>query len=403
MDLYTLTDQFLSNDPVDEYVSAIWTERYSEKGEVRLIVPASSENMAKLADGTYLALRGTQEVMILETQSFEDNLITIVGQTLPGFLDNRVAWFKNPDYHSVDRPDKIVDFTLPEEDDPPELTASEFVAYVVDKMVINPVPIPGADFTGSLKNANLDWNFDKIENLEMGDIDSSGDPDRFTFPIGPLYKGIETLAKQEGFGFTIYLDHADISSGYVLKFKTYRGVDRTTGGTHPLVRLTPDMDSLSNLKEVRSRANFKNVVYVWYKGLLTIHYLDPTAPKPEGFERRVMVIDAEGEPVGRKVVYGQGTYGPGGGTWTRYEVGTAEIAAFREQNAKDALANNNYILAIDGETSPQNDYKYGTDYGLGDLIELEGITGGISKARITEYIRSEDVTGEREYPTISVI
>jgi len=399
MDLYTLTDQFLSDQPVDEYVSAIWTERYSSKGEVQLVVPFSHENLTKLADGTFLALRGTDEVMILETQDIKDNLITVVGQTLPGFLDNRIAWFKNPDYDSTDQPDKIVDFTLPPEDEEPTLRAGEFVAYVVDKMVINPVPIPGADFNGTGDESNLDWEFEIIPNLEIGEVDISGDPERFTFPIGPLYKGIETIAQQEGMGFTLYLDHADISSGYVLKFKTYRGVDRTTGGTHSLVRLTPDMDSLSNLKEVRSRANFKNVVYVWYKGERSIHYLDPTAPKPEGFERRVMVIDAEGEPVGRKVQY------PGGyfGGYTKYVVGASEIAAFRAQNAKDALANNNYILAIDGETSPNNDYKYGVDYGLGDLIELEGITGGITKARITEYIRSEDVTGEREYPTISVI
>ena len=397
MDLYTLTDQFLSKDPVDEYVSAIWTERYYGKGDTRLVVPYSPENRALLADGTFLALRGTQEVMQLETQSIEDNLLTVVGETLDGFLNERVAWFKNPNYDDNDpNSAKIVDYTLPEEDDDPTMTAGQFVAHVVDKMVINPVPIPGTDFD---TEANLEWAFEIIPNLELGAIDSSGTPERYTFPIGPLYQGIETLAKQEGFGFSLYLDHADISTGYVLKFKIYRGVDRTTDGTYPLVRLTPDMDSLSNLKEVRSRANFKNVVYVWYKGKISVHYLDPTASIPEGFERRVLVVDAEGEPVGRKYIL----YGGSAGNYTKYYVGTDELNAFREQNAKDALANHNYIQALDGETSPNSDYKYGTDYGLGDLIELEGITGAISKARITEYIRSEDVTGEREYPTISVI
>jgi len=403
VDLYTLTDQFLSKDPVDEYVSAIWTERYFAKGDTQLVVPYSPENQQKLKDGTYLALRGTKEVMILETQSIENNLMTIVGQALPGFLDNRIAWFRNPNYGTGEgqTEDKIVDYSLPPEGEEPTMSAGEFISHVVDKMVINPVPIAGANFNGPGKEANLDWDFEIIPNLEIGDIDLTGPPERFTFPTGPIYKGIETLAQRAGMGFTLYLDHADISTGYVLVFKTYRGVDRTTGGTHPLVRLTPDMDSLSGLKEIRSRAQFKNVVYVWYKGERTIHYADPTAPKPEGFERRVLVVDAEGEPVGRKVKVDYGL--PYGGTWTRYVVGAEEIAAFREQNAKDALANYNYILAIDGETSPQNDYTYGVDYGLGDIIELEGITGGISKARVTEYIRSEDTTGEREYPTISVI
>jgi hypothetical protein len=395
VDLTTLTDQFQDKDPIDEYVSAIWTERYSAKGDCQIVTPATFENREKLADGTFLALRGSKEVMILETQSIEDGLMTVIGQTLPGFLDNRIAWFKNPNYDSGDENSpKIVDYS--EGTDETGVQLGQFLANVVDKMVINPVPITGIDFD---TEANLDWNFEVIPNLELGTIDASGTAKRFTFPIGPMYKGIETLAQQEGLGFSLYLDYAD-TTGYSLLFKTYRGVDHTTGGAGTLVRLSPDLDSLSNLKEIRSRANFKNVVYVWYKGELSIHYADPVAPKPEGFDRRVLVVDAEGEPVGRKVVFNQGIIG---GTWTRYVVGPEEIAAFRAQNAKDALANYNYIQAVDGETSPNNDYVYGVDYGLGDIIELEGLTGGISKARITEYIRSEDKTGERAYPTISVI
>lgn len=322
--------------------------------------------------------------------------MTVVGKTLPGFLENRIAWFKNPVYtvdgDSEPNGPKIVDYTEA------DTTAGAFLASVVDKMVINPVPLAGAAWD---PEAQLDWDFEKIDNLELGDIDTFGDPERFTMPIGELYQGIQGLAEQENLGFTLYLDFADPETGYFLKFKTYRGLDRTTGSGNPLVRLTPDLDSLNDLKEIRSRAGYKNVCYVWYKGELSTHYADPTAPKPEGFERRVMVIDAEGEPVGRKVTYGYGLIN--GGTWTRYVVGPTEIAAFREQNAKDALAQHNYIMAIDGQTSPANDYKYGVDYGLGDVIELEGLTGAISKARITEYIRSEDKNGEKEYPTISVI
>jgi hypothetical protein len=114
------------------------------------------------------------------------------------------------------------------------------------------------------------------------------------------------------------------------------------------------------------------------------------------------VVDAVGEPVGRKVERSNswgwwGTYSPS------VIIGAPEITAFRNQNAADAFANHNYVLAIDGQTSPISDYKFGTDYGLGDIIELEGITGAISKARVTEFIRSQDQTGERSYPTISVL
>ena len=397
MDLYTLTDTFLSKDVIDEFVSAIWTERYYSAGDVQLVVPATPSNIEKLAPGTFLALRGTKEVMYLHTQSIEERLMTVVGSSLLEFLNNRLVWFKNPDYSPSDENSpKIVDFTLGGVN---AKKPGEFISYVVDKMTIHPVPMTGTGYTDFQNVVNLDWPFGVIEHLELGDTDISGTAKRLTIPIGPLYEGIVHLAQQEGVGLSLYLDSATIIEGYVLKFKTYRGVDHTTGSAYPLVRLLPDMDSLSDLKEVRSNADYKNVVYIWYKGKLYTRYAEPTLPKPEGFARRVMVTDAEGAPVGRKVTVSRGTT-----FWQTYEVvGTAEIEAFIDQNAKDALANHNYIRAIDGQTSPHNDYKYGVDYGLGDVIELKGITGLITKSRVTEYIRSQDKSGEREYPTISVI
>lgn len=388
MDLYTLTDQFLTNEPIDDFVSAIWTERYSVAGDCQLVVPASQELIDKLAPGTHLALRGSKEVMTLETQSIEKNLLTIVGKTLPGFLNERYAWFQKP-VTLVDAP-KIIDYT------DTTRKPGEFIAHVVDKMVINPVPMVNGYAT-----ANLDWPNEIIPHLVLGPIDTSGVAKRLTLPIGPLYDGIAEVAAKEGVGISLYLDSANPVTGYVLKFTTYRGKDRTSGqSVYPLVRLVPELDSISDIKEIRSNSTYKNVAYVYYKGVISTHYAEPSLPPPEGFARRVLITDAEGEPVGRKVT--MPSWGIGGG-YTYISIGPAEEAAFRDQHAKDALANHNYIRAIDGQTSPQNDYKFGVDYGLGDVIELEGMTGAISKSRITEYIRSQDKTGEREYPTISVV
>jgi hypothetical protein len=388
MDLYTLTDQFLAKDVIDEFVSAIWTERYSAAGDVQLLVPATSENLEKLTPGTFLALRGTKEVMLIETQSIEENLMTVVGSTLLNFLNQRMAWFRNPDPSPEPATDKVKDHS--DETRKP----GEFISNVVDRMVIHPLTL-----SLNFASINFDWAYETIEHLVLGSVDTSGIVKRLTIPIGPLYDGIAHIAQQEGIGISLYLDSATIDTGYVLKFDTYQGRDHTTGSAYPLVRLVPDLDTLSDIKEVRSNAIYKNVVYVYYKGEVSVHYAEPTLPKPEGFERRVMVTDAEGEPVGRKITVYQGlTY--------RHEyeyVGPEELLLFREQHAKDALANHNYIQAIDGQTSPHSDYKYGVDYGLGDIIELQGITGLISKARVTEYIRSQDKSGEREYPTISVI
>lgn len=393
MDLYTLTDQFLANEPIDEFVSAIWTERYSVKGEVQLKVEASSSMLDKLADGTFLALRGSKEVMQLETQSIEEGLATIAGQTLDGFLENRMAWFANPFYDGTDQnPSKVLDYTAVK-------VPGQFLADAVTQMCIAPTA-----FSGDFSTVNLNWPAEIIPNLSLGAVDISGTAKRMTLPIGPLYDGLAKIAQDEGLGMSVYLESADPIEGYSLKFTTYRGLDHSMGGTAPLVRLVPELDSIQNLKELRSIAYYKNVVYVFYGQKIYKYWEDMTGPEPEGFARRVMVTDAVGSPVGHKETYRKYDYGKSQFVNAAITVvSPAEEAAFLEQNARDALANNNYIRAIDGETSPDSEYQYGTHYTLGDVIELEGLTGTITKARVTEYIRSQDANGEKQYPTISVL
>lgn len=376
MDLYTLGSTFLAQRVVDQFVSAIWTERYSATGDVQLVVPATIDNINTLKEGTFLAKRGTEEVMLLDTQSIENGLLTVKGPSLLGFLNERMAWFTNDDATTLE--DRVLDYTDTE-------VPGQFIADVVEKMVISPVPA-----TGTIAVVNLDWANEVISGLSLGDVDTTGTAERLSAATGPLYDAIAALAAKYNVGISLYLESADPVTGYSLKFTTYQGLDRTsTQITNPLVRLLPALDSLTDVKELRSINGYKNVAYVLYNGELSTHYADPLAPAPEEFERRSLVVKADGQPT---------TAHP----YDSYVTPTEE-AAFRDQQAKDALANANYVRAVDGQTSPENEYVFGRDYGLGDIIELESYTGLISKARITEHISTHDQQGEREYPTLSVV
>lgn len=359
MDLYTMTQNFLPDQPINNFVSAIWTERFFSAGEVQIVVPATSE-MAKLfAEGTFLGVRGSREVMILDTHDVKDGLLTVKGDTLVKFLDERMAWFRSRATSS-----EVSEYQE-------ENNAGTVLINVLNRTLLAPF--------GDLGNNNLDWTRDKIPNLTLGEMDTGGDSWPRTFPIGTLYSGLESYVKKEGMGFRIYLESAS-DTGYALKFMAYRGRDRTSGQkVNPLIRLSPHMDSLADIKEILSISQYKNVLYIHYSNKIFTYYAEPTLPIPEGFNRRVMVKEASGVP------------GPSGQVnWLL-------------QQAKDAFANNNYIRAVDGQASLLIPYKYQKDYRLGDILELEGFSGTLSKARVTEYIRVHDSLGHREYPTISVV
>jgi hypothetical protein len=389
MDLYTMNPNFLAAAYIDQFVSAIWTERYTEAGDFQLVLPATIYNLATLTEGTYLGLRGSNKIMIVETIEIENSLMTVTGPEFITFLNHRFAWFANP-YAGAGIDDRVVDFTDATK------KPGEFISHVVNKMVIDTTP-----FAGAQAAANLTWDFEEIPFLSLGDIDTSGAAERLTVPIGPLYDGIATVAKEKGVGIALYLHSADPDTGYSLKFKTYRGQDRTSDqSVNPLVRLSPQLDQISKIKELRSNKLYKNVAYIYYKGIVYKRLAEPSLPEPEGLDRRVIVRSAEGEPVARTAYT---RYGGGYGGYTSYYVSEADLLAFIDQTAADTFANANYIRSIDGETSPNSEYKFGVDYELGDIIELEGLTGLITKARVTEFIRSQDQQGEKVYPTISVL
>ena len=81
----------------------------------------------------------------------------------------------------------------------------------------------------------------------------------------------------------------------------------------------------------------------------------------------------------------------------------ANLVNILNSRAYDALTTNHFVKAVDGEIVPENQFQYGIHYNLGDIIEVEGNSGIVQTARITEYIRSQDPAGEKAYPTVSMI
>jgi hypothetical protein len=126
-------------------------------------------------------------------------------------------------------------------------------------------------------------------------------------------------------------------------------------------------------------ANYKNVAYVISPVGHEIVYPLDVDPEINGFQRNVLFVKADDIK----------------------DVDSGVASAKMIQLGKQELAKARRLAAFDGELN-SNQYKYGRDYNLMDLVEVHDQTGASSSMQVTEQIWVSDKEGDRTYPTLSV-
>jgi Siphovirus ReqiPepy6 Gp37-like protein len=380
MEPYTLNRSFLKQDVIDGFSSIIWTERYYGDSAVEMSVPLTPEMIEKLPVGTFLGLDGSDEIMILESRNMEEGKLKVTGISLLPWLDNRFIR------------------TTPNHEDQhwylgggEGQTAGWLLWAIVYYMCVEGSPyLTGASPTGISNPQQL-----AIPGLGLRDYDKSGPPITVGVPYGPVYKALKEIATTYELGMSITLDSVTDTS-YSLGFRSYKGIDRTSSQLdNPVVRFSPQMDSFTGIKELESIAALKTLVYAFASGLrpqegepvlTTVPGVSAlTGPQYTGFDLRALLVFPS--------------------DITTDMVGGSQQAVVNILNSRayDALTANHFVQAVDGEIVPDNQFKYGLHYFLGDLIEVQGNTEIVQTARITEYIRAQDSAGERAYPTVAMI
>jgi hypothetical protein len=213
-------------------------------------------------------------------------------------------------------------------------------------------------------------------------------------PYGPVYKAMKDIATTYSLGMQITLESVS-DTAYSLGFRSYMGLDRTTAQTvNTQIRFSPQMDSFTDIKELQSIKEFKTIAYTFATGLK----VDPPAPSLTtipgvssvpgtyaGFDLRALQVFST--DITTDLVGGD----------------TQKVVDMLNSRAYDEIIKNKFIKSVDGEIVPESQFKYGVHYNLGDVIEVQGNTGIVQPARITEYIKSQDESGEKAYPTVSII
>jgi hypothetical protein len=204
------------------------------------------------------------------------------------------------------------------------------------------------------------------------------DPINVTLDPTSLYEALKGVGEVYGLGFRL-LRNFDMSQLY---FDVYAGSDRTSGqNILPPVIFSPDLGNLQNTNELTSIDGSKNVAFVYNDQGSMFVYGGGVDASVTGFDRKIIPVQADNLD----------------GTPTN-----DQLTSHFSQVGREALSARQAYQAFDGEINQFSEYKYGTHYFLGDLVEQRNVDGVTNKMRVTEQIFVNDKEGERAYPTLSL-
>lgn len=359
MEVYILDDLLRRIAVIDQYESFIWTERWAVFGDFELVVHSTSENRRLLKEGTQMVQNGSDRVMTIKTVDIKKDddgrsILTVSGPSLEQILDDRAAT------EGLAGPTSDTNWVI------------SGTAGNVCRKIFKDICIDGLLSTS-----------DKIPFIKPGTIyPPSTIPESAivfsaSIPLSSVYEAIKELCDIYDLGFRL-VRNQDKSELY---FDIYTGNNRTTQqNVHTPVIFSQELDNLSNVSELRSVEDAKNVAYVFGLNDSTIVYADGADASTSGFDRKVLYVDA---------------------TDVTLASGPA-LTAVLVNKGLDALAKTRPIAAFDGEINQYGKNKYNRDYFLGDLVEMRNSDGATNIMRVTEQIFVSDGEGDRSYPTLTL-
>lgn len=361
MDLMTLDANNQPAKLIEEYDSLIWSERFA-LGDFQIVTGNVEKFMTLLPEGTRLTLRESNQVMKVETHKIDrkknsPQKLTIKGRSFESILDQRVS------IQSVAALTGSNDWVVQVK------TPSDLAYYIIEKICVEGL-ISAADiFPGNVVQFPTPSDY----------LTSIGPVKDFVVPRGNLLNTVLDLLKTEAQadGTTPAVVPHGIravrpnAAGTAIGIEIYAGTDRRN-----TVYFDATRELLDDGTYLFSKVGSANAAYGVAQGLAATMY--EGASEPTGLERRVTLVDGSASEIN-------------------------QVEVLREYMSM-SLAEASETAIFDGSINPDlNPYTYGVHYNLGDIVRVVGDYGLVEDARVTEYIRTEDATGEKAYPTLETI
>ncbi len=322
---------------MENQTSLIWLRKYNEPGTFELHTPVTTDN-----------LRLTKRT----------NLIWIKGASSAGVIEDLSA--------QEDRSSGTY-----------EITASgRFLSSYMDRRLIKGTVY----FDGLVEVAMRQLLSDaaEIPLVQLGDLQEIEDTISFQATYKNLLTYEEKLAKSAGLGFRFRPDFEE----KVIYFEVFEGTDRSA--SQATNRRVIFSESYGNLNGVNYRENdqlYKNLAYVGGEGEGSERaYTTVGDETATGLDLREVFVDAK--------------------DISSEDLTEAEYLAALSTRGQEKLNEDIISTSLDCETEANGNFRYKTDYDLGDIVTVRKTDWGISvDLRITEIQETYERGGMTVTPT----
>lgn len=366
MDLFTLDQTYQQGDVINNLTNVLWTERYRESGDFKLVSNQVTEHMAQLSLGTYVSHSKTDEVMVVEDIEIDQDLtsestITISGRSvesvylsrrlsLPNMLPSKLGL-------AEDSPDNL--YILSEAS-----SWLQVVTLITDHLLDAYFPF---------------WGSQVIPNIVCYTTIADVEAPIFSrqVPPGNLYETILDILEVSGSGIkTVRPSVGQDNLGFVV----HKGRDLSSS-----VFFSSSLGDLDSLRYFWSIRNEKNAFFVRGKTAVSGWVSGRTTPnEPTGKNLKWLYVDGSG--VGKDE--------------------TTTDAQYKERLAAkgvEAIASKPKTIIKEAKVSNNSKLVYNKDYLIGDIVGVFGDYETEEKMRVSEFTWSLESGKFASYPTLSPI
>lgn len=354
MEIYVKNTNFEIISVIDSFKSFIWTDRYCEYGDFELYTPMNTELIETIKMDYYLSIGESEHTMIVENISIESDaedgdMLKITGRSLESILDRRIIWGS-----------KILKGEL-----------QTVIKEIINESIISP-SIPER----KIENFKfIETDDAEVAALTVEETEYNGDT---------IYDVVSSLCSAGGIGFKILLNEED-----EFVFFLYSGDDLSYEQTdNPYVTFSPEFDNLINSNYIESKQEYKNVTLVIGERVSDSAPKTAVAGEASGLDRRELYTEASDISQTQD---------------DDIQLSSSEYEQLLTQRGNEELQNKKISKTFDGEFDTTQLYTYNDDFYMGDIVQLANAYSMTARARIVEFILSQDENGYSMYPTFSIL